>query len=256
MIDALRRAQDRLAALVGSLEPDDLTRPSYDDEWTIADVLSHGGSGADIFGASLDAGLAGRDEPGMDTFPEVWARWDAKSPQARATDSLAVNEAFVARLEGLSDAELAGIDLNLFGMEVDAPALARMRLSEQAVHTWDIAVVLDPDARIDAEPVALLMHTLPQLAQFTTKPDQWRGPRPFRIHLTARDPDDELALTIGDAVTLGPQSGAASDATITLPAEALLRLVYGRLDAEHTPAAEITAGGVDLDDLRPVFPGF
>jgi hypothetical protein len=34
-----------------------------------------------------------------------------------------------------------------------------------------------------------------------------------------------------------------------------VRLVYGRLDAEHTPGS-VKADGVDLDVLRSVFPGF
>jgi hypothetical protein len=41
---------------------------------------------------------------------------------------------------------------------------------------------------------------------------------------------------------------------VELPAEALLRLVYGRLDPDHTPAQVIGAG--TLDELREVFPGF
>ena len=138
-------AQDRLVALVTPLGPGELTRPSYDDEWTVADVLGHMGSQAEIFGSFLDAGLAGREAPGPDSFPPVWDAWNTRSPEQKASDSLAANEAFVARLEGLSDTELAGVDLNLFGMEVDAPTLARMRLSEHATHTWDIAVALDPE---------------------------------------------------------------------------------------------------------------
>ena len=39
---------------------------------------------------------------------------------------------------------------------------------------------------------------------------------------------------------------------LELPAEALVRLVYGRLDPDHTPAVR---GGADLDVLRGVFPG-
>jgi len=41
---------------------------------------------------------------------------------------------------------------------------------------------------------------------------------------------------------------------LRLPAEALVRLVYGRLDPAHTPALE--ARGVDVDELRRIFPGF
>jgi hypothetical protein len=42
---------------------------------------------------------------------------------------------------------------------------------------------------------------------------------------------------------------------VRMPGEALVRLVYGRLDSEHTPEA-VEAEGVDLDVLRSVFPGF
>jgi len=40
-----------------------------------------------------------------------------------------------------------------------------------------------------------------------------------------------------------------------MPAEALLRLAYGRLDPAHTPA-EVEADPADLNRLRAVFPGF
>ena len=33
-----------------------------------------------------------------------------------------------------------------------------------------------------------------------------------------------------------------------------MRLVYGRLDHDHTPGS-VTATGVDLDELRATFPG-
>jgi hypothetical protein len=40
-----------------------------------------------------------------------------------------------------------------------------------------------------------------------------------------------------------------------LPAEAFVRLLYGRLDRDHTPAG-ITTDGLTLDQLRAIFPGF
>jgi hypothetical protein len=41
---------------------------------------------------------------------------------------------------------------------------------------------------------------------------------------------------------------------LRLPVAAFVRLVYGRLDPDHTPAS-VVAEGVDLDDLRKAFPG-
>jgi hypothetical protein len=40
-----------------------------------------------------------------------------------------------------------------------------------------------------------------------------------------------------------------------LPAEALLRLVYGRLDPGHTPPVEVSGDAGLLDRAREVFPG-
>jgi len=45
----------------------------------------------------------------------------------------------------------------------------------------------------------------------------------------------------------------ALDPTTTLPAEAFIRLIYGRLDPEHTP--ELAIPDIDLDTLRRGFPG-
>jgi hypothetical protein len=51
----------------------------------------------------------------------------------------------------------------------------------------------------------------------------------------------------------GEQTADAAEAT--MPAEALLRLAYGRMDADHTPAS-VVAKPADLEKLRAIFPGF
>ena len=59
-------------------------------------------------------------------------------------------------------------------------------------------------------------------------------------------------------MTLSPledDAEPAADGTITLPAEALLRLVYGRLDEAHTPPTT-AEGSKTIDDVRPLFHGF
>ena len=63
-ISALRHSHDRLRASVQSLGSDQLAQRSYPSEWTIAQVLSHLGSQAEIFGLILQAGLAGQEPPG------------------------------------------------------------------------------------------------------------------------------------------------------------------------------------------------
>ena len=61
-IATLRSSHERLAALVEPLSPEQLRAQSYDDDWSVAQVLSHLGSGAEISLMSLPAAL-GQAEP-------------------------------------------------------------------------------------------------------------------------------------------------------------------------------------------------
>ena len=71
-IAALRTNHDDLSALVRRLDAADLERLSSASEWTVAQVLSHLGSGAEIGLASLRAALTGEDAPAQDFNQSVW----------------------------------------------------------------------------------------------------------------------------------------------------------------------------------------
>jgi hypothetical protein len=135
---------------------------------------------------------------------------------------------------------------------VDLGGLMGARLSEHAVHTWDIAVARDPSATVLGEAVPITLDTMSRLVGFVAKPAGWHGV----IRVSATDPSLDYALSLTDSVSLRPWSAEDSaDATLSIPAEAFLRVLYGRLDPDHTPAG-ISAEGVTLDDLRGVFKGF
>jgi uncharacterized protein (TIGR03083 family) len=253
-IGALRRSHDTLQATVEPLGPGQLEEPSYASEWSIAQVLSHLGSQAEIFGLFLDAGLTGQDPPGADAFGPIWATWNAKSPQAQASDALRADAATVERFESLDAEEQARLHLNMFGMELGTTGLARMRLGEHAIHTWDVLVALDPAATVAPDAVALLIDQLDQLVARTAKPDGNQR----RIRVSTSDPERRFILETGDAVTLKESADEGTPelglSELRLPAEAFVRLIYGRLDAAHTPPVENV--GVELDELRQIFPGF
>jgi len=251
-IAAVRHSNEALRALAAPLTADQLAQRSYDSEWSIAQVLSHLGSSAEIFGLWLDAGLTGQDPPGQDAFVPIWETWNARSPQAQAADSLQANEAAAERLESLDDGQRERFRLQLFGMDLDIAGLARMRLSEHAVHSWDVAVALDPSATVAPEAVGLLIDTLGPIAGWSGKPDGTKR----QVHVSVSDPQRHFTLATGEAVTLEPAAAGEREEPgpeLRLPAEALIRLVYGRLDPDHTPPVE--ARGVELDELRPIFPG-
>lgn len=249
-IDALRRSHERLRAVAGPLDADQLRRQSYAADWSIAQVLSHIGSQAEIFGLFLDAGLSGQDPPGPEAFGPIWATWNAKSPEEQAADALRADETVTARFESLDDEQRKRLALKLFGMDFDATGLARMRLGEHAVHTWDIAVALDPAAKLAPDAVDLLIDTLGQLVARAGKP----GGVQRRLHVSTSSPVRHFTLETGETVTLAPSGYSEGLPELALPAEAFIRLVYGRLDPAHTPPVETTR--VDLDELRQVFPGF
>lgn len=249
-IDALRHSHQRLRAVAGSLNADQLRRRSYASEWSIAQVLSHIGSQAEIFGLFLDAGLSGQDPPGPEAFAPIWGVWNAKSPEEQAADALRADETVTERFESIDDEQRKRFALKLFGMDFDATGLARMRLGEHAVHTWDIAVALDPAATLAPDAVDLLIDTLGQLVARAGKP----GGAQRRLHVSTSSPVRHFTLETGETVTLAASGYSEGLPELALPAEAFIRLVYGRLDPAHTPPVETRRA--DLDELRQVFPGF
>jgi uncharacterized protein (TIGR03083 family) len=253
-IATLRNSHERLAVLVSPLTPEQLREPAYPTEWSIAQVLSHLGSGAEIALLMLPAALGQGEPADRDAFPPIWDVWNAKSPDDQATDGLSADEKHIRTLEQLSDDDLAGISFSFFGMTLDSVGMIRLRLGEHALHTWDVAVTVDPDARVSPDAVALLIDNVPQFLA----PRLGRPPDvPFRIRIRTSDPARDYLLIASDAVSMTdwPGDGGGADSEISMPSEALLRLAYGRLDPAHTPA-EVTADEADLARLRKIFPGF
>lgn len=248
-IKALRNSHDKLQAIVSPLGPDQLRQQSYDTDWSIAQVLSHLGSQGEIFGLFLDAALTGADAPGREAFPAIWETWNARSPDRQAADALVVDEAVTRRFEALSEDELAKLRLPMFGRELDATGIARMRLGEHAVHTWDVAVTLDPAATVAPDAVALLVGDV-GMAGRTARPD---GHQPRRLRIATTDPDGQFTIDVAETVTVAPAAGPG-EPQLTMPAEALIRLLTGRLDPGHTPAVQ--GDPADLAELREIFPGF
>ncbi len=248
-VRAVRASHDRLSGIVAGLDADGLRQRSYAREWSIADVLSHLGSGAEIFMLSLNAGLTGAEPPTSDDFQPIWATWNARPPQEQAAICVTANEALVSRLESLTAAQREAFSVVMFGgMTMDLTGFLGLRLSEHAVHTWDVAVVLDPGERVAQDAVELMIDRLSMIIGFAAK----KAAEPVVIAVTTTNPDRTFTLDTG-GVSLAPgDPQAAAQASMVLPAEALIRLVYGRLDDD----TDLTAAGVTLAQLQAVFPGF
>jgi uncharacterized protein (TIGR03083 family) len=252
LVAEYRATHDRLVALVADLDTAALEGPSYDTEWSIGQVLSHVGSQAEIWELLLDAVLSGVPMPGGEVFPAIWDRWNAKSATEWRDDSATSNAQHLARLESLPADVVEWFRASMFGLDLDLAGFVRMRVSEHIVHAWDVAVALDPSATIDSRSVALL---LPGLGGTVA-----RGGRPsdesYTVRVVTTQPAGEFVVSVGETDSFDvAQPGQEADGVLTMPGEALLRLVYGRLDPDHTPAVQ-ESGTRGLADLRAAFPGF
>jgi uncharacterized protein (TIGR03083 family) len=247
-VRALRASHGRFRSLVEDL---DAGAPSYCTDWSIAQVASHLGSSAEIFTRLLEAGLAGEPTPGRETFQAVWAAWDARTPQEQVALAPATDDAFLARVEALSDEQIDGFSLHLFGRVQNLNGLLAARLWEHAVHVWDIAVMDDPAVVLPRNAVDLLIDDIPDRVGYVAKPTD--PGREVRISTTA--PVRELLLTTDEPVSLVNVAGGTAAGMAWLNGDAFIRLVNGRLDPAHTPS-DVRTEGITLDALRQVFPGF
>jgi uncharacterized protein (TIGR03083 family) len=246
-LDALRRSVERLQTIAGTIADEDLTVQAYPDQWTISDVLSHLGSGAVISERRLADVLAGTDTP--DNFAQgVWDEWNAKKPTAQRTDALAADNALLGALEAVTPERRGQFAFSMGPIDVDFEGFVGLRLNEHALHTWDIDVALDPAATIAADLADHVAGNLDLIARFTAKPTGDSG----TITVATRRGAHGLTVQLTPESAIATPGRPAAAADIELDDDALVRLVYGRLDPAHTPAP---AAGSRLDTLRAVFPG-
>lgn len=249
-IAALRAEHDVLAELTRTLTDEQLAGTSGAAEWTVAQALSHLGSGAEI-GLAPIRRAAGETVDAEDN-QTIWARWDSSTPRAQAEGFLEHNGRWVETVEALTPEQRSSLTVDLGFLPEPVPLVTAlgMRLSEVANHSWDVRVGVDPDARVEAGSAEVLLDLLAGpvgfMLSFLAKPAELANPVSVGV--------PGGGLVIDDAVTVVPHLEAPS-ATFDGPAEAFVRLLSGRLKAPYDQGVTVE-GAVTLDDLRRVFPGF
>jgi uncharacterized protein (TIGR03083 family) len=250
-IAAYRRSHNLLVAASEGLTEEQLSSQSFDTEWSVAQVLSHLGSGAEIFGHILDAGLAGADAPGMDVYQGIWARWDAKGPVEMRDDALASDTTLTEKLEALTPEQAEAFGITLWAGPMDLAGVVRMRLSEHALHTWDVEASFSTEPTVPADTAGLLLPGVGAMAGRAGKPQD----PAYRVVLESTDGHGAWTVSTADPVTMSEGAEDGADGVVRLPSEAILRLLSGRLRPDYTPAL-VESGERGVADLRVAFPGF
>lgn len=249
VIATLADSHENLIKVMSKVGP--VTAASYCSDWSIAEVLSHLGSGAEIGLLNLSSALAGDPPPERDRYVAIWDVWNAKSPEAQAADALVADAQYVTLWTELDDAALAALRVPMMGRELDATGYAAMRLFEHSVHVWDIEVMTDPAAAVHADAVEILIDRVPDRVGRAAR-GQKPATIPARLDVTTTSPTRSFSLAI-DAESVSIDHEPASDGSVVIPAEAFIRLIAGRLDPDHTPAGVEVTGSVSLDELRALF---
>ncbi len=252
-IKALRANHAELEALVSAVSADQLNGPSGASEWTVAQVLSHLGSGAEITLNTIATAVPGAT-PGTEDNQTIWDRWDAASAEEQASWFLEHDERLLALLEGLTpeQRETLTVDMGFLPEPASLSLALGMRLNEIAAHAWDARVGVDPAAGLDEESAELLAEHLAGdlgfLLGFSGKADQLSQRAVVAV--------DGYALVIDESVKVVVGASEGETATFTGPLEAAIRLLSGRLKPEFTPAGVSVSGNVTMDELRKAFPGY
>lgn len=252
-IASLRSSHDELVALVSDLSDEQLATASGASDWSVAQVLSHLGSGAEITGASFHAAVDDTATPEQGYNEAVWERWGALSAREQATAFREHDAGLVGALESLTSEDRENLQIKVGFLPAPLPldTFAGMRLHETAQHSWDAHVALDPAATLDATSAEVLVDHftggLGFLLGFMSKADKLPKPTVVRIG------DVDVAIAVDDRVSLSAATGAT--ATFHGELEAAIRLLAGRLKPPYTPPDVEVTGNVTLDDLRRAFPG-
>lgn len=252
----LRTEHDSLVSLLNSLNTSDLDRMSYASEWTIAQVLSHLGSGAEINLSNLRGALGTSEPISKDTYPQLWERWDSLTPIDQGSQFEQMHGELVAALEDVEAGRLAGLQIPTAMGTLSGKTVVGMRLREAAIHAWDVAVALDGGAVLREETAGILADQLPDIMKRAADGPAATALDLDRVDIVASHPEKSFQLHLSDPATLSAAADAPTSAVLRLPTEALVRLVYGRLDPEHQPdSVEERPDGL-LARLRTVFTGF
>lgn len=247
-LSALSASVAGLATLIESLDPSDYSQPAYPAEWSIADVLSHVGSGAVI----MDRRLADvvQDRPADPNFNQsIWDEWNAKSPEEQVRGAFVADRLFLDHLDATTAPQRARFQSAMGPVNLDFDAFVGLRLNEHALHTWDVAVTRDDDAVLSVGAADAMLDGLGLLVRFAGKP----AGDSYELRLATTRPDRQFALSARTDSLSVAESDQPANADLELPGEALIRLVAGRLDPSHTPTA---VRGPVLDRVRRSFPGY
>ncbi|MCA1647346.1 MAG: maleylpyruvate isomerase N-terminal domain-containing protein [Chloroflexi bacterium] len=159
-IKAYERAEfDRLSKYLAALDAAGWVEQSYCTDWLVYQAVSHLGSGARIAALRLQAWVANGPPVTREMMQGVWGHFDALAPEQMLTSYTDAVQEYLAAEAATPDA--AGLqEVEGFLGRRSLAAYQTGRLSELALHSWDIYVARDRRARLHRDAVAIAAGSL------------------------------------------------------------------------------------------------
>jgi len=206
--------------------------------WEVCDVVGHLALGAEFYASTVARGVQGDTAPPAGApLPGVRERsaHRAIAYRERLGDQLLATftgrtAQFYQLLQSLGPQDWEKPCYHPFGLR-PAQQFITMRLTELAMHAWDIQSALDPTAALFPDSLPVFMELVPRIvSRLRMQPDA-RRLVPLRCHFTVTGavPSQYAMLMTADQVQMEPGGATAADVTCRCDTETFVLLMYGRL---------------------------
>jgi uncharacterized protein (TIGR03083 family) len=228
----IRGQLGRLAGELRGLDAGGWDAPSACTGWAVKDVAAHMAESNDRFYQVISAALRGESGPEF-TAPQRAERQAA----VRAGSTDAIVDQLVGRgaacfdmLEGATVEDLARM-VTVPAGQLSLEQVAPQRLSECTLHSWDIRVARDAGATLDADAVPLLLDgAIAGAGRLGSRGAPNARDATYAVDVTGPG-GGPVGVVVGQgAVRASRGAPARADATLRLPGESFVRLLWGRLD--------------------------
>ena len=245
---ATRREITSIARQVRPLDESGWDAPTWCTGWTVREIVAHLTEGVDRFGAQVRGALAGEPvEFSMADRDARRARVKALPPEELVSELKRRTGGFFEYLEGLDDEVLTSAKVPMAAGLTAPLAIAHLRLQEPALHRWDTLALQQPDAKVDPESAALLVDYVLGNAVRQTKAEALAG-LDATYRLDVQGPGGGavvIGLREGKATAIRDPQPGGSVPDLALATEALVRLLWGRVDVERALADGVLKGDAE-----------
>jgi len=235
---------DRLEQFLSTLSPADWQRPSACDQWQVADVVAHlAGFGlAERITHGLQGDLTppqGQPPAGTlheDAFREWIARGSIATRERLGDQLLSVFVATNAQLDQVV-AALRPQDWETRCHHPMGPETVRtlidVRLTELAMHGWDIRSRFDPQATLSTDSLPALCNTIPRAVRRAFRPEASRRTTVCYRFVTTKPVSVRQDIVLSrEGGRCEPASDSRADVTFQCTAETYVLVMFGRCTVE------------------------